>query len=180
MTAIDVPAIRDLWVQADNAATADAKGKALEDLVCVLFERVPGISVTQRNAMNAFLAEEVDVAFWNDQNPGGLQFFDFIILVECKNWNARVGSDEISSFNQKLQSRGRPFGIFVAASGITGTPEAVTRAHSSLAQALLQGREIVVLTRREIEALTDTDELVVLLKKKRAQLAVSGTIFEAN
>jgi hypothetical protein len=35
-----------------------------------------------------------------------------------------------------------------------------------------------VITRREIEDLGDTDELVLLLKKKRAQLAVSGTIFE--
>jgi hypothetical protein len=32
-------------------------------------------------------------------------------------------------------------------------------------------------TRREIESLADTTDLVLLLKRKRAQLAVSGTIF---
>ena len=36
----------------------------------------------------------------------------------------------------------------------------------------------MVITRREIEDLGDTDDLVRLLKLKRAQLAVSGTIFE--
>jgi hypothetical protein len=43
---------------------------------------------------------------------------------------------------------------------------------------LREGREIIVITSREIEDLGDTDELVFLLKKKRAQLAVSGTIFQ--
>jgi hypothetical protein len=66
----------------------------------------------------------------------------------------------------------------VAAAGITGKPEELTAAHSVLNRALSQGREIIVLTRREIERLCDTDELVLLLKRKRAQLAVSGTIFE--
>jgi hypothetical protein len=36
----------------------------------------------------------------------------------------------------------------------------------------------MVLTRWEIEGLEDTDDLVRLLKQKRAQLAVSGTVFE--
>jgi hypothetical protein len=43
---------------------------------------------------------------------------------------------------------------------------------------LREGREIIVITRPEIEDLGDTDELVLLLKRKRAQLAVSGTIFQ--
>jgi hypothetical protein len=73
---------------------------------------------------------------------------------------------------QKLASRGRPLGVFVAAAGITGDPENLTAAHSVLAQALQQGREIIVMTRREIEDLTETAELVNLLKRKRAQLAV--------
>jgi hypothetical protein len=69
-------------------------------------------------------------------------------------------------------------GILVAAAGITGDPTRLTAAHSVLARALGQGREILVITRAEIEKLSDTDELVRLLKQKRAQLAVSGTIFQ--
>ena len=78
----------------------------------------------------------------------------------------------------RLTSRGRPLGTFVAAAGITGDPSARTAAHEVLGRALQQGREIIVVTRREIEGLSDTDDLVLLLKRKRAQLAVSGTIFE--
>jgi hypothetical protein len=43
---------------------------------------VPGVSVTARNALNAFQAEEIDVAFWNEGDPAGLRMFDRIVLVE--------------------------------------------------------------------------------------------------
>lgn len=77
-------------------------------------------------------------------------------------------------------SRGRPMGILVAAAGITGDAAERTAAHAVLAQALSQGREIIVVTRRELETLTDTDGLVLMLKRKRAQLVVSGTIYEVS
>jgi len=160
--------------------TTAARGRALEDLIAYVFELIPGISVTARNELNAFEAEEIDLAFWNEGDPAGLRMFDHLILVECKNWSSPAGYPELAVFHDKLQSRGRPLGILVAAAGITGDPTSLTNAHSVLARALSQGREILVLTRREIEQLTDTDELVLLLKRKRAQLAVSGTIFGSS
>jgi hypothetical protein len=178
MTAIDPSHVAKLLAEGDCATTTTARGRALEDLIIYLFELIPGIAVTARNTLNAFQAEEIDVAFWNDGDPAGLRFFDHIVLVECKNWTARAGYPELAVFNDKLTSRGRPMGIFVAAAGITGDPAALTAAHGVLSRALQQGREIIVLTRREIGNLADTDDLVLLLKRKRAQLAVSGTIFE--
>ena len=136
--------------------------------------------MTARNTLNAFQAEEIDVAFWNEGDPAGLRMFDHILLVECKNWTAPAGYPELAVFNDKLTSRGLPMGIFVAAAGITGTPAALTAAHEVLARALSQGREIIVLTRREIEELADTADLVLLLKRKRAQLAVSGNHLRAG
>jgi hypothetical protein len=104
--------------------------------------------------------------------------FDHLLLVESKNWSVPAGYPEIALFNDKLRSRGRPMGIFVEAAGITGDPSSLTAAHSVSSRALSEGREIIVLTRGEIEKLVETDELVRLLKRKRAQLAVSGTIFQ--
>lgn len=104
--------------------------------------------------------------------------FDHVLLVECKNWTAPAEDPELAVFNDKLTSRGRPMASSRAAAGITGNLAALTAAHEVLARALSQGRAIVVLTRREIEELADTADLVLLLKRKRAQLAVSGTIFE--
>lgn len=178
MTAIDVNRVAAFLAAGDQAKTAAAKGRALEDLIAYLFGLIPGITLTVRNELNAFEAEEIDVAFWNDGHPSGLHFFDHIILVECKNWSTRVGYPELGLFLQKLSSRGRPQGIFVAAEGITGNPSELTAAHSVLSQALQQGREIIVVTRDEIEQLTETSQLVRLLKQKRAQLAVSGTIYQ--
>ncbi|WP_439658206.1 restriction endonuclease [Lentzea sp. HUAS TT2] len=179
MTAIDCAHVAMLLKAGDDATTTTARGRALEDLIAYLFELIPGITVTARNELNAFKAEEIDVAFWNEGDRAGLRLFDHILIVEAKNWASPAGYPELAVFNDKLQSRGRPMGIFVAASGITGDPQNLTRAHSVLARALSEGREIIVLTRSEIEKLPDTDELVQLLKRKRAQLAVSGTIFQA-
>jgi Restriction endonuclease len=178
VTAIDRQWVAKLLADGDSAATSAARGRALEDLIVYLFELIPGVIVTARNALNAFQAEEIDVAFWNEGDPAGLRLFDPILLVECKNWTTRVGYPELAVFNDKLTSRGRPLGIFVAAAGITGDAAARTAAHEVLGRALQHGREIIVLTRREIESLGDTDDLVLLLKRKRAQLAVSGTILE--
>jgi len=178
VTNIDRGHVAALFAAGDKAGTTTACGRALENLIAYLFELIPGISVTARNELNAFSAEEIDVAFWNDGDHAGLRMFDHLILVECKNWSEPAGYQELAVFHDKLQSRGRPLGILVAAAGITGDAAGLTAAHSVLARALAQGREILVITRREIEQLTDTDELVRLLKRKRAQLAVSGTIFQ--
>lgn len=106
-----------------------------------------------------------------------LRQFDQIILVECKNWSKPVGASEVTIFNAKLEARGRPLGILVAAGGITGDADDLSAAHQILFRALGQKREILVVTRGEIEQLCDTDDLVRLLKRKKLQLAVSGTIY---
>ncbi|MDQ0148036.1 restriction endonuclease [Pseudarthrobacter niigatensis] len=177
MQTFDPLHVATLFSLGDQALTNVVKGKALEDLIAYLFECVPGVTVSARNTMNAFSAEEIDVAFWNEGEPAGLRLFDHILLVECKNWSGPVGYPELAIFNDKLQSRGRPMGILVAAHGITGQSTALTAAHSVIARALSEGRELIVLTRAEIENLREIDQLVKLLKRKRAQLAVSGTIY---
>lgn len=180
MAAIDQRRIAAFFECGDRARTAHEKGKALEDLIAYLFALIPGLSVSARNKLNASGAQEIDVAFWNEQDPAGLRLFDHLLLIECKNWEKPVGDSELIVFGQKLRSRGRPLGILIAACGITGDPDLQNRAHRELANCLAEGREILVLTRAEIEELSDTDELVMLLKHKRAQLVVSGTIFQAG
>lgn len=69
MTAIDRAYVAKLLADGDSALTTTARGRALEDLIAYLFELVPGISVTARDQLNAFQAEEIDVAFWNEGDP---------------------------------------------------------------------------------------------------------------
>jgi hypothetical protein len=156
--------------------TMTDRGRALEDLICYVFGRIPGISVTRRNQLNVFNTEEIDVAFWNDQHPRGLYFLPMTLLVECKNWSVPVTSSEFAYFVTKIQNRGLPLGVLIAANGITGDPHQRTQAQSILATALSQGRQIIVITREEIEGLKHSDQIVRLFKEKLCDLAVMGAL----
>jgi len=155
-----------------NAATTAEQGRALEDLICYLFDLVPGITITHRNAMNAFANEEIDVALFNE----GIVSLPNIILVEAKNWSNRVGSIEVAWFLTKLQNRGLDFGILITTLGITGNANDLNAAHNTVATALAQKRRLIVITTDELLALTDTEELLHLIKTKLCDLAVKGTI----
>jgi hypothetical protein len=159
-----------------NGANTAEQGRALEDLICYLYGLVPGVAITHRNELNAFQTEEIDVALWNDGATGGFFFLPNIILVECKNWSTRVGSAELNWFDSKLRNRGLTFGILVTTLGITGDAADLTAAHAIIAAALREGRRLVVLTTAEIAALTDTEQLVRLIKLKLCDLAVKGTV----
>ncbi len=67
MARISNKKIKDFFTIGDTATTTTEKGKALEDLTCYVFDKIPGISVTARNELNMFDTEEIDVAFWNEQ-----------------------------------------------------------------------------------------------------------------
>lgn len=160
-----------------GALTRTEQGRALEDLTCYLFGKLPGIEIAKRNVLNVFHTEEVDVAFWNARLQNSLYFLPNIILVECKNWSSSVGSQEVAYFAQRLQNRGRDYGILVAANGISGSAEEMDGAHYEIAMALSRGLHILVISRAEIEALQSTEQLIRLLKEKLCELAVSGTVF---
>jgi hypothetical protein len=159
----------------DNGATTAVKGKAFEDLICYLFDLIPGVEITQRNTMNAFNTEEIDVAVWNDKKPKGLFFLPHIILIECKNWTNPVSSIEVNWFGSKLERRGRDFGILIANNGITGNATDLSSAHSIITTHMERGRQIIVIKRAEIQLLHETNDLITLIKQKLCILAVSGT-----
>ncbi len=160
------------------ATTKYHKGKALEDLICCLFEAVPGI-MTRRNKKNIFETEEVDVFLWNEFLPGGLPSpaFPPHILVECKNWSEKVSSKEVSWFDTKLRDRGLFLGILISMQGITGDRQRLTDAHFIVARALSEQRKIIVITHEDIEGLTSASDLVILLKEKLSDLFLTMTSF---
>ena len=71
MPRISRTAISKFFAIGDAAHTTTGKGRALEDLICYVFSKIPGVSVTKRNTLNQFESEEIDVAFWNRPNPDG-------------------------------------------------------------------------------------------------------------
>lgn len=176
MAAIDQTIVQGFLAAGAAALKTTDQGRALEDMICYLFGLVPGVAITQRNEMNVFNTEEIDVALWNDIESTGFGFLPNIVLVECKNWSSRVGSGEVNWFDSKLRNRGLDFGILVSVKGITGDPNDLTAAHAVIAAALREKRRLVVLTTAELSAMNDTSELSHLLKTKLCELAVRGSI----
>ncbi len=177
MAQLSQPRIRGYFARGDGAPTTKDKGDALEDLIVYLFEQIPGMSALFRNQRNPFGTEEIDIAFWNDKAPDGLYFLPDTILVECKNWSHPVDYDTLTGFDAKLRNCAQEVGILVATNGITGNPTFRTDAYSVVTNALAQRRRLIVMTRAEIESLTDTADIVLLFKTKLCQLAASGSIF---
>ena len=161
-----------------DAIATDTKGRALEELVSFLFSQVPGITIVQRNVLNAFRTEEIDVALWNRQHPRGFYFLPHQILIECKNWSVACGTTEVSYFSTRLENRGCEYGIFIAINGITGDPATLTAAHFELSTALSHGRRLIIITGDELRQLMNTDDLIRLTEKKLCQLVASGTIYK--
>ena len=159
----------------NNGESNAEKGTAFEDLICYVFGKVSGISITQRDVLNVFSSEEIDIALWNEQKPNGLPFLPNILLVECKNWSQPVSSGEVSWFGRKLESRGKDYGILIANMGITGNAQDLSSAHSIISSHLEKKRHIIVITREDIKSLDKTDDLILLIKEKLCLLSATGS-----
>lgn len=71
------------------------KGRSLERFAQLALGAIPGITVECFATDDVFHAQEIDVLCSKDQERDGLPPFDHFILVECKNWSAPVGSEEV-------------------------------------------------------------------------------------
>ena len=160
---------------ARQARGSRVRGTLYEEFVCALFQSIAGITITQRNSFNVRGSQEIDVAFWNDQQPDGFWFLPNVILVECKNWMSPVTSSEVAWFDDKVRKRGLDFGLLFAARGVTGDRRSLADAHDIVARALGEGRRLLIVTSDEPMTLTDASSLVTLMKIKLTRLHASGT-----
>ena len=97
MPPIDQDRLAELVALArDQDAPNGVRDRALEDLAELIFAAVPGTSVTCARSEDVFRSQEIDVACRNAGHPDGLQDFDHIILVECKNWASSVSAMEVA------------------------------------------------------------------------------------
>ncbi len=169
--------ITKLLQKCDNATTSDEAGAALEDLIVYIFEKVPGVELYDRNILDEPRAHELDLAFWHVQARSPVGFLDPIVIVECKNTGAPVGSHQVGWFVRKLQDRGANVGILVALSGITGAQQRNKSAHHEVLTALTRDKiRILLITRPELVDLATTDDLAALLREKYLTLTLRLTV----
>lgn len=163
--------------ESDAADTTTLRGRILEDLIATLFSEIDGIRHFQNNLLNTAGSAELDVCFWNSKKTDGFPFLENIIVAECKNTAARIGSAEIRNFRAKLEDMKLNFGMFVATNGITGDAENLRNAHDAVRQAFQHGIQIAVLTKNELIHLTHTDDLIRLIEDKILMLTVQTQTF---
>jgi Restriction endonuclease len=161
----------------DKASFAHAKGAALERLSRYLFESIPGVTFERRNILDLPRAHELDLAFWNDSRESALHFLDAVMIVECKATASPLGSRELRWFVSKLQDRGSHNGVLVALSGITGTADQSSSAHSEVLTAMIRDQiRVLVVTRNEIVRLKSPCELADLLRQKFTRLILDRLV----
>lgn len=175
MPAFSRPRINQYILQAQTGADSNVRGRALENAARQLIECVPGIVGCIANAVDYAEGGEIDLLFANRAHDKGFWFLPTAFLVECKNWQSRVGSQELRVLVDRLQERACSHGILFAANGITGDPGDLTAAHHQISRALEDGRHVIVLSLSELEGVTSRAEFVQLLFDKWMKLKAFKT-----
>ncbi|ALJ80773.1 restriction endonuclease [Ketogulonicigenium vulgare] len=166
MVAIALGSIAATLAAADGGTTAQ-KGNALEQVVADTLCLFDGVGVLFTNAVDVDTSCEIDILLYNQRHPAGLPFLPDNILIECKNWGSPVNTATLRAFTSKLRQFKLDFGIVVASNGITGDQTDRTAGHAHLRREFDQvGLKTLVLNRQELEGLTSTDELGLMLRKK--------------
>ena len=179
MGEIDLDYVSRSFVGADQLR-GRAKGQALERVVVDIFSQVPGLILVSHDVRDAAGAEEIDIGFRNLRPDNGLTDFGAQLLVECKNWDRPISSEQVAWFVHKLSHAQQRSGILVAAMGVTGDPTLRTHAQSEIYAARLSqpAVNVVVVTRNELERIPNTDALVELLHRKLFNVIVHGAFYE--
>jgi len=128
-----------------------------------LLAHLPGFSVRKRDTYSASRSQEIDLAIWNDQLPGGFPSFGSRVLVECKNTAERIDSSDVAWFYWKMRLGGVSDGILATSRGITGDVRRLTAAQEIVALANAEERRIMVIDLDGIELLTSREDLRDLL-----------------
>lgn len=155
-----------------NATSSTEKGSALEDLFEYLMNLIPGVRVIARDPRCE--VEEIDLILWNSQTHPFLKPWDSIILVECKNWQTPVGSQEIAWFLTKMRRRGITNGIFVAMNGVTGDFD--SDATRLLVEALSEKIRVIVITNEDLSTINGKSVLCKMLRDKYCLLFLGKII----
>lgn len=143
----------------ESASTADAKGRALEELSSRLFSSVAGFTVTGRIRTET---EEIDISVLIDSADPRLRRESAIILVEYKNWTGKCGKNEFVLFLQKIENRNQrsSLGFLVSWNGFA---ETVTK---EMLRGSREGLLVVPLTGQDLrEAVRTGDFLHILLDR---------------
>ena len=152
--------------------TPNDQAFALEELLCNLFEKIPGLSITKRNEDRKFDGKDIDIIVWNDQKSAGFYFLPNILSIGAHRWLEKIEKEHVSWFINRLKERGLSFGILVAMNGLAEDEEERSLVRQQISSALNDERQIVILGGKDFEKINSTEQIVTLVKEKLCELAV--------
>lgn len=127
----------------ETARSSDERGRALEELMCRLFESLPGFSVSSRVRT---ATEEIDIMILNDSNDPRFRRESAILLAECKNWSGKCGKNEFVIFKEKIENRSKrcSLGFLISWNGFaeTITKEMLRGSREETLVVPLEGKDI--------------------------------------
>jgi len=148
----------------ESLENANNDGASLEELVKHLFGSIVGLYfIDQRLRTNS---SEFDLIYQiPDANHPLRDAFGRYLLIECKNWEKRVGAAEIRNLLGKLLSLDVKGGVLVARNGVTGVDENDRKdAELELVKAYHRHNIVIaVLTLVHLEAISKGENLIRLL-----------------
>lgn len=123
--------LRAAWQRVQVESDRNLKGRALEDLVTLLFRATPGFERVQTRLRNEVEEIDIDVAnrsadaTWVNEGP--------YLVGECKNWSSPCGAPELRAFHGKLTTKfGRVrIGFFIAPGGFAKTFASAVAQHAT-------------------------------------------------
>ena len=155
-----------------KSSSQNEQGFALEELLCNLFKKIPGLSITKRNEDRKFDGNDIDIIIWNAQRSDGFYFLPNILSIAAYRWLEKIEKEHISWFINRLKERGLSFGILVAMNGLVEDEEERTLVRQQISSALNDERQIVILRGKDFKKINSTEQLVTLVKEKLCELAV--------
>jgi Holliday junction resolvase-like predicted endonuclease len=114
-----------LLERANQPETGDNIGLILESLARILLES-PYLNCNRmrRNCK----AGEIDLDFKVSKFPTTLfEEFDYLLIVECKNWGKKAGAPDLRVFCSKMREASSKVSIFFSKQGITKDAKVVIR-----------------------------------------------------
>ena len=166
-------------IAGDATTVTEQIGAALEDVVSRTLCSLPGLRVLKRDFVNRAGSSEFDLFLFNNSRLSPIEFLPDFLLVECKNWAARVDSATVRDFVGKLLATHQKVGILVAANGITGDAAEQTAANDIIRQSFdAHDIKIIVLKRSDIEAFRSKEDIVLFLQERYGEACLRSTLIE--
>ncbi len=146
---------------------------AMKWLMTNVLEKIPGLSITEKNGSKESKENEIKIVCWNEQNPDGLYFFPSILAVGAIKWLDPVGSNHIKWFVSNMKKMGLSCGILFAVGKLTEDDVERSDTRDLISLALGDEREVIIIDGSDLEKLSSSERLVALIKEKLCELAVA-------